>query len=115
MNKKFKKLACVVLLIVVTIAIILYFNYSNHEESFGPNRSSSSNKSGAYAKCSQIPDCTTCGSTRTSQDGVCYWCRDSASCKSGANTTGNKTCSSDQKDCGIGGNKAAAIHKVKNN
>ena len=101
MNKKFKKLACVVLPIVVTIAIILYFNYSNHEESFGPNHFSSSNKSGAYAKCSQIPDCKTCGNTYTSQDGVCYWCRDSASCKSGANTVGNNTCSSDQKDCGI--------------
>ena len=117
MNKKFKKLACVVLLIVVAIAIILYFNYSTHEESCGPNSgaSSSSNKSGAYAKCSQIPDCKTCGSTKTSQDGVCYWCDAGAGKKSCQVWSNTGNCSSDQKDCGIGGNKPAAIHKVKNN
>ena len=120
MNRKFKKLACVVLLIVVTIAIILYFNYSTHaEESFGPNReasSSSSNKSGAYAKCSQIPDCKTCGSTKTSQDGVCYWCDAGAGKKSCQVWSNTGNCSSDERDCGIGGNKqAAAIHTVKNN
>lgn len=119
MNKKFKKLACVVLPIVVTITIILYFNFSNHEESFGPNRapSSSSNKSGAYAKCSQIPDCKTCGSTKTSQDGICYWCDAGAGKKSCQVWSNTGNCSSDERDCGIGGNnnKPAAIHKVKNN
>jgi mannitol-specific phosphotransferase system IIBC component len=116
MNQKFKKLACVVLVMVVTIAIILYFNYSNHAESFGSNRTDSSNKSGAYAKCSQIPDCKTCGSTKTSQDGVCYWCDAGAGKKSCQVWSNTGNCSSDQKDCGIGGNKpAAAIHKVKNN
>ena len=115
MNKKFKKFACIVLLIV-TIAIILYFNSSTQEESFGPNRkASSSNKSDAYAKCSQIPDCKTCGSTKTSQDGVCYWCDAGAGKKSCQVWSNTGNCSSDQKDCGIGGNKAAAIHKVKNN
>ena len=115
MNQKFKKLACVVLPIVVTIAIILYFNYSNHAESFGPKRDDS-HKSGAYAKCSQIPDCKTCGSTKTSQDGVCYWCDAGAGKKSCQVWSNTGNCSSDQKDCGIGGNKpTAVIHKVKNN
>lgn len=118
MNQKFKKVACIVLLIVVTIAIILYFNYSTHKESFGPNRAdSSSNKSGAYAKCSQIPDCKTCGSTKTSQDGICYWCDAGAGKKSCQVWSNTGNCSSDERDCGIGGNnnKPAAIHKVKNN
>ena len=117
MNQKFKKLACVVLVIVVTIAIILYLNYSTHKERFGSKRDdSSSNKSGAYAKCSQIPDCKTCGSTKTSQDGVCYWCDAGAGKKSCQVWSNTGNCSSDQKDCGIGGNKpAAVIHKVKNN
>lgn len=115
MNKNLK-LACVVLLIVVVVAIILYFNYSNHKESFGPNRVPSSNKSGAYAKCSQIPDCKTCGSTKTSQDGVCYWCDAGAGKKSCQVWSNTGNCSSDERDCGIGGNKqAAAIHTVKNN
>jgi Ca2+/H+ antiporter len=119
MNQKFKKVACIVLLMVVTIAIILYFNYSTHKERFGPkNRAdSSSNKSGAYAKCSQIPDCKTCGSTKTSQDGICYWCDAGAGKKSCQVWSNTGNCSSDERDCGIGGNnnKPAAIHKVKNN
>jgi hypothetical protein len=118
MSKKFKKTAfyIVVLIVVIAIATILYFQYFNKAESFGPNRSpsSSSNTTGAYARCSQIPDCKTCGETKTSQDGVCYWCDDKGtgnkSCQVWSNT-GN--CSSDQKDCG--NPRKAAIYKVKNN
>ena len=117
MSKKFKKTAfyIVVLIIVIAIATILYFQYFNKAESFGPNRSpSSSNTTGAYARCSQIPDCKTCGDTKTSQDGICYWCDDKGtgnkSCQVWSNT-GN--CSSDQKDCG--NPRKAAIYKVKNN
>jgi hypothetical protein len=112
-KKKIQKIACIVLLIV-TVATILYFNSSAREESFGT--AASSNKSGAYAKCSQIPDCKTCGSTKTSQDGVCYWCDAGAGKKSCQVWSNTGNCSSDQRDCGIGVNKeTAVIHKVKNN
>ena len=104
MNQKSKNLIYAVLLVIVTIAIILYFNYSTHKERFGPKRDDS-NKSGAYAKCSQIPDCKTCGSTKTSQDGICYWCDAGAGKKSCQMWSDNKNCSSDERNCGIGGNR----------
>ena len=114
MNKKVKKLGVVVLLVLASFATILHFYSYNPMESFGV--ASSSNKSGAYAKCSQIPDCKTCGSTKTSQDGVCYWCDAGAGKKSCQVWSNTGNCSSDQRDCGIGVNKeTAVIHKVKNN
>ena len=115
------KKSYVIFLLLLLGAPVLYsyydFSYPKNDESFGSK--SNNNTQDSYAKCSQISDCNTCGTVKTSLDGICYWCdanssgkgSDKKSCqvyKKGAN------CSSDERDCGSSG-KAAIVHKKINN
>jgi hypothetical protein len=53
---------------------------------------------GSYQKCNQMSDCKTCLQTKTSLDGVCYWCN--GQCKSPTEYYDPENCSSDPLECG---------------
>jgi hypothetical protein len=53
---------------------------------------------GSYQKCDQMTDCKTCVGTKTSVDGVCYWCN--GQCKSPAKYYDPNNCSSSLLKCG---------------
>jgi hypothetical protein len=67
---------------------------------------------GSYQKCNQMSDCKTCVGTRTSIDGVCYWCN--GQCKSPAEYYDPNNCSSDPMKCGKPTPTPTTCENIKN-